>query len=64
MRVLGRKKCTLVRCFCTLRVTGVFTAFATFDAFLLAPPADFSPSAAAAFFSALGAIAAIKILAR
>merc|ERR1719326_2895247 len=52
MRVLGLKKCTLVRVFFVLREIGVFTAFATLDAFFAAP------SAAGAFFSAfdLGAM--------
>merc|ERR1740138_281365 len=58
MRVLGLKKCTLVRVFFTLRETAVFTALATFDAFFDAPPFGFSAPSAGAFFSAfdLGAM--------
>merc|ERR1719456_1967460 len=48
MRVFGLKKCTLVRVFFVFREMGVFTAFATLDAFFAAPPLAFPtlPSAA------------------
>merc|ERR1719401_3303409 len=46
MRVLGRKKCTFVRFFDTLRVIGCFTALATLDAFFDAPPFPLCSSAA------------------
>merc|ERR1719352_1509014 len=60
MRVLGRKKCTLVRFLEVFLVTVCFTALATLLAFL-APffGAGASPSAAAAAAFALGAIASV-----
>merc|ERR550514_1909237 len=58
MRVLGLKKCTLVRVFFVLREIEDFTALATLDAFFDPPPFAFSAPSAGAFFSAfdLGAM--------
>merc|ERR1719499_2939464 len=54
MSVFGLKKCTLVRVFFVFRAMGVFTAFATLDAFLAAPSFGFSALAPFVF----GAISA------
>merc|ERR1719188_2843226 len=54
MRVLGRKKCTLVRTFFVLRATLDLIAFATLEAFL--EPLDLPSGASSAAFLGMAAI--------